>query len=75
MDRRIAVVPVPVLSPTLSAYWVDLVTDVPKSISHPLIQGLKNPVIVTDHSIEAVLPIDRTPFDTVVERALDERRR
>jgi len=75
MGKRRLIVPVPVLTPTLSAYWVDLVTDVPKSISHPLIQGLKNPVIVTDHSIEAVLPIDRTPFDTVVERALDERRR
>jgi uncharacterized protein YbjT (DUF2867 family) len=66
------ILPVPILSPTLSAYWVDLVTDVPRSVAHPLIEGLKNPVVVEDDSIRDHLPITLTPFEDAVERALDE---
>jgi len=72
MGKRRLIVPVPVLSPRLSSYWVDLVTDIPRSISHPLILGLKNPVIVTDDSIEQHVRVDRTPFQEAVERALTE---
>ena len=68
--RSLHIVPVPVLSPQLSAYWVDLVTSVPKSVAHPLILGLKNRVVVTDTRIEELLPIERTEFETAVERAL-----
>jgi len=70
IGKRRVILPVPVLTPTLSAYWVDLVTDVPKSVSHPLILGLKNPVVVTDDSIDSVVSVERTPFETAVERAL-----
>jgi len=72
MDTRPLIVPVPVLSPKLSAYWVDLMTDVPRSISHPLILGLKNPVVVTDDSIDRHVTVERTPFQQAVERALAE---
>jgi len=72
MGTRPLVVPVPVLSPKLSSYWVDLVTDVPRSISHPLILGLKNPVVVTDDSIDRHVTVERTPFGAAVERALAE---
>ncbi|WP_158058186.1 NAD(P)H-binding protein [Halorussus halophilus] len=70
MDRDPVVVPVPVLSPQLSAYWVDLVTDVPKSVAHPLINGLKNPVVADDAPIRELLPVELTPFEEAVERAL-----
>jgi len=65
------IVRVPVLTPRLSAYWVHLVTDVPKPVAHPLILGLKNAVVVTDHRIQDVVPVDLTPFDEAVARALD----
>lgn len=68
--REPLLIPVPVLSPTLSTYWVDLVTDVPESVARPLILGLKNPVVVTDDSIRDHLPIDLTDFDTAVNQAL-----
>lgn len=42
------IVPVPVLTPTLSSYWVHLVTPVPASIARPLIGGLRNEVVVRD---------------------------
>jgi uncharacterized protein YbjT (DUF2867 family) len=72
MGRRLVVVPVPVLSPKLSAYWVDLVTDVPAAVAHPLIEGLRNPVVVTDHAIERRVAIDKTPFRAAARRALRE---
>jgi uncharacterized protein YbjT (DUF2867 family) len=70
--RTPLIVPVPVLTPELSAYWVELVTDVPRSVARPLILGLKNPVVVTDDSIRDHLPIELTPFDTAVARAVGE---
>lgn len=72
MGRRLVVVPVPVLSPKLSSYWVDLVTDVPAAIAHPLIEGLRNPVVVTDHEIERHVVVDKTPFREAARRALRE---
>ena len=71
-QREPYVLPVPVLTPKLSAYWLGLVTDVPTSVAHPLILGLKNAVVVNDHRIEDLVPIDLTPFDEAVERALGE---
>lgn len=73
MGHRVFILPVPVLTPTLSAYWVDLVTDVPRSVAHPLIEGLKNPVVVEDDSIQEFVSVTLTPFDEAVERALAER--
>lgn len=70
MGRRLVILPVPILSPTLSVYWIDLVTDTPPSISHPLIEGLKNPVVVTDETAQALLAVERTPFDEAVARAV-----
>lgn len=66
------IIPVPVLSPALSVYWVDLVTNVPKSVAHPLIYGLKNSVVVTDDRIRDLVPIKLTPFDEAIEDALSE---
>ena len=69
--KRPLIIPVPVLSPGLSVYWVDLVTDVPRSVAHPLIYGLKNPVVVTDDRIHELVPITLTSFDDAVGAALD----
>lgn len=68
--RRPLVVPVPVLTPRLSSYWIGLVTDVDRWVARPLIEGLRNPVVVTDDSIKAYVPVELTPFEVAVERAL-----
>ena len=70
--REPYIVPVPVLTPRLSAYWVDLVTDVPAGVAHPLIDGMATDVVVTDDRIRSLVPVDLTPFETAVERALTE---
>ena len=40
--------PVPVLTPRLSSHWVHWMTPIPADIARPLIQGLRNEVIVRD---------------------------
>ncbi len=52
--RRI--LPVPVLSPTLSSYWVNLVTPVPSSLARPLVESLKNTAVATEHDIADYVP-------------------
>jgi uncharacterized protein YbjT (DUF2867 family) len=71
MGRSAHVVPVPVLTPRLSAYWVDLVTDVPGDVVRPLVAGLQNEVTADDASIRALLPTELTPYRSAIERALD----
>jgi uncharacterized protein YbjT (DUF2867 family) len=72
--RRRLILPVPVLTPRLSSYWVGLMTDVDWRVARPLIDGLRNAVVVRDDSIREYLGFERTPFDAAVERAMAERR-
>lgn len=72
-QREPTIVRVPVLSPQLSSYWVGLVTDVDWRVARPLIDGLKNPTVVTDDSIRDYLTPELTPFESAVESALAER--
>ncbi len=63
--RRI--VDIPLLTPRLSSYWVDLVTPVDRSVSHALIESLVAEVVVVD-SEPARRAFSVTPMG--VERAL-----
>lgn len=68
--RRRVIVPVPVLSPGLSSHWINLVTPVPKALAAPLIESLRNSVVMTEHDIEALLPGPLFGFDEAVQLAL-----
>lgn len=68
--RRL-LIPVPVLTPRLSSYWVDLITPIPASYSHPLIEGLRSEAIVNDLSARDVFRIDLIPYAEAVRRALE----
>ena len=48
--------PVPVLTPRLSSYWVHLVTPIPARIARPLIDGLRNEVVVRDTEAHDLFP-------------------
>jgi hypothetical protein len=48
--------PVPILTPRLSSYWVHLVTPIPSAIARPLIEGLRNEVIVRDDRARELFP-------------------
>ena len=61
----------PVLTPRLSSYWVDLVTPIPASYSHPLIEGLRSEVVVRDPSAQEIFKLDLIPYQAAVRQALD----
>lgn len=69
--RRL-IIPVPVLTPRLSAYWINLVTPVPAGVVYPLVEGLKNEVICRDNRIRELVPIALTPMDAAICAALTE---
>ncbi|HEX9079422.1 MAG TPA: NAD(P)H-binding protein [Desulfuromonadaceae bacterium] len=71
--KRLHILPVPVLTPKLSSYWVGLITPVPPSVSMPLIEGLRNEVICHDDSIRDLIPMRLIPFDEAVHHALAAR--
>jgi uncharacterized protein YbjT (DUF2867 family) len=73
--RRIAILPVPLLSPRLSALWLTLVTDVDAATGRALVDSMTNEVIVRDQSIRDVVPFDPMPYDDAVRKALSERSR
>jgi hypothetical protein len=60
-----------VLTPRLSSYWINLVTPIPASVARPLIDGLRNEVIVTDRSAEHIFPdIHPVSYGTALKAAL-----
>ena len=64
-------IPVPVLTPRLSSYWCSLVTPVPTSIAKPLIEGLRNEVVVRDPGPAQAFEVQADPLRAAVERAID----
>ncbi|MDD2539696.1 MAG: NAD(P)H-binding protein [Desulfuromonadaceae bacterium] len=72
VGRKLCILPVPVLTPKLSSYWVGFITPVPPSVSMPLIEGLKNEVICRDVAIRDLIPLRLTPYDEAVCTALQE---
>jgi uncharacterized protein YbjT (DUF2867 family) len=63
---------VPVLTPRLSAYWINLITPVPAGIVFPLVEGLKNEVICRDNRIRDLIPIDLMSMQEAICTALTE---
>jgi uncharacterized protein YbjT (DUF2867 family) len=68
--KRRFIIDVPVLTPRLSSYWVNLVTPVPASIARPLIDGLRNETVVRDDRARRLMPFELTPYDEAVRKAL-----
>jgi uncharacterized protein YbjT (DUF2867 family) len=54
LRRRL--IPVPVLTPRLSSHWVYWMTPIPRSMSQPLIEGVRNEVVVRDTSARDAFP-------------------
>jgi uncharacterized protein YbjT (DUF2867 family) len=73
--RRLLIVPVPLLSPKLSSYWLSLVTDVDVQTGRSLIDSMTNEVVVRDDAIRRVVPFEPMTYDEAVLTALGERAR
>ncbi len=72
--KRRLIIPVPVLTPRLSSYWLGLVTAVPAAVARPLIDGLRHDLIPDDRTIRAVLPIPLRTYREAVVAALERER-
>ncbi len=72
--RRRTIIPVPVLSPELSAHWINLVTPIPKALATPLIQGLRNRVVCADDRIRDIIPQRLLSCREAIGKALDRVR-
>jgi len=70
--RKRFVIPVPVLTPRLSSYWIHLVTPIHASIARPLAEGLRNKVIVKDIRILGLIPQRLLTAKEAIRLALDE---
>ena len=69
--KHLASIPVPVLTPRLSSYWLRLVTSVPTSVARALIDGLSQDVIAEDDRLAALIPQDLLSFEAAAREALD----
>ena len=64
-------IPVPVLTPRLSSYWVNLISPVPAGIARPLIEGLRNQVVVRHPGPAAAFGIAPLSYVEALGRAMD----
>lgn len=71
VGREVRIVPLPVLTPRLSSYWLDLVTAVPASVARPLIDGLKHDLIAEHpEELRDLVPITQRGYREAVRDAL-----
>lgn len=67
------ILPIRLLTPTLSAYWVGLVTPVPSALARPLVASLVHEAVCRDRAITAHIPDPPgglVGFDAAVRLAL-----
>lgn len=65
--RRRLVIPVPVLTPKLSSYWIHLVTPVSAQVAQPLARGLANRVVCRNQLATQLMPHElRSPVQAIV---------
>lgn len=73
MGLRRLLVPVPVLSPKLSSYWLLLLTPVPFAVAAALVEGLRSEtVVLNDHASRYFPDIIPMSYDQAVRLALKE---
>ena len=74
VGKRPFIIPVPVLTPRLSSYWLRFVTSVPTNLARALIEGLSQDVVAEDQRLAGLIPQDLLSFDAAVAEALDADR-
>jgi len=73
--REPRILPVPVLTPELSAWWLRLVTSVPTNIARALIGGLKHDFGADDEPLRRLIPQRLLGFEESVRAALEAEAR
>lgn len=73
LPRRM-IIPLPVLSPRLSSYWLHLMTPVPPALARPLVEGLKSPVVCKENRIREIISQELLTCRDAIRIALDRTR-
>jgi uncharacterized protein YbjT (DUF2867 family) len=68
------IIPVPVLSPRISSYWLGLVTAVPTAVARALIGGLKHDFTADDRALRQLVPQRLLGVREAIETAFDTER-
>jgi uncharacterized protein YbjT (DUF2867 family) len=70
--RRRLVLTIPLLTPSLSARWVDLVSPVDRRVSHALIESLVNEVLVHEPVAATTFSVVPMPVRAAIASAIDD---
>ena len=68
--RKRRIIPVPVLTPRLSSYWIHFVTPVGARIARPLAEGLTNRVVCRNDDVNRLMPHEPLPPQQAIHSAL-----
>lgn len=68
------IIPVPVLTPRLSSYWLALVTAVPAPVARALIGGLKHSFTADDRALQTLVPQELLDVDSAIAQTLDQEK-
>ncbi len=71
VGKKPLVIPVPVLTPRLSSYWLYFVTSVPPTTAMSLVEGLSHDYIGDDREIRELVPQRLLPFRESVAVTLE----
>jgi uncharacterized protein YbjT (DUF2867 family) len=69
------IIPVPLLTPRLSSYWLRLITAVPTPVARALIEGMRQDFDADAETIRRLMPQDLLDFRVSVRRAFEAERR
>jgi len=72
--RRRIILSVPVVTPRLSALFVGAVTPLPTTVARPLLEILRDDVVVQDTRAEELIPFERHTFDEALALTLGRMR-
>ena len=70
VGKKTRIIPVGILTPRLSSYWLRLVTSVPTNIARALIDGLSQDVIADDNRLASLVPQKLLGFHEAAIEAL-----
>ena len=74
LNKRLVVIHIPFLTTRLSSYWVDLITPVRASLARPLIDSLVHDTVVTNNSINKIIPLKLKSIVQSIDIATKEMR-
>ncbi len=75
VHKRPWIVPVPVLTPRLSSYWLRAVTSVPTGIARALVEGLKFDICADDTELRRLIPQRLLDYKQAVSAVFQAERR